>query len=120
MTLKLVSVEEGTSLVRLSTKGRITGDHYSPDKDPLATMLGPNVFRQKVLLSLEGTDFLDSSGVGWLVAMHRKFQAAGGMLVLYAIPPVVGNILKVLKMDQLLNVVRDEAAAVLKANGATA
>jgi len=63
-----------------------------------------------VLLSLEATPFVDSSGLAWLVATHRRLREAGGKLVLHSIPPGVVDLLKIMSLDQVLNLADDESA----------
>jgi anti-anti-sigma factor len=74
-------------------------------------MLGPQCYRRKILLDLEQTPHIDSSGVSWLVHFHKTSQTAGGMLILYSVPPAVMALLKLLGMQKYLNLVADERAA---------
>jgi anti-sigma B factor antagonist len=77
----------------------------------LETLLGADCFASQVTLDLNHVDFIDSSGIGWLLGAHRRFRSAGGGLVLHSIPPVVRQTLKVLRMDEVLRLAKDESAA---------
>jgi anti-anti-sigma factor len=79
--------------------------------DPLQTLLGPNCYAHKILLNLEGTQSLDTSGVAWLVRTHNAFTQGGGQLVLYSVPPTVLDVLDFLRMKPLFHLAVDEATA---------
>ena len=84
---------------------------FQPENDPLAKFLGPQVYSRKLLLNMEKMNFLDTSGIGWLISCHEHCQRAGGILVLFAIPTRARYILQLLHMDRLLHLATDLAAA---------
>jgi anti-anti-sigma factor len=53
---------------------------------------------------MEKTNYIDSAGVGWLVKAHKRFQEAGGRLEIHSISPMVMQILKLLRMPEVLNI----------------
>jgi hypothetical protein len=63
------------------------------------------------LLSLEGSQAIDTSGVVWLTHTHNAFREAGGTLVLYAVPPTILDLLHFLRVTPLLHLADDERAA---------
>lgn len=77
----------------------------------LDSLLGADCFAHQVLLDLHHIDFIDSSGIGWLLGAHRRFGAAGGALVLHSVPPVVRQTLRVLRMDEVFRLAKDESEA---------
>ena len=68
-------------------------------------------YRQKVLLDLENTTFIDSSGISWLMICHKHFVQAGGKVVYHSAPPLVQQTLKLLRLNLVLNLADDEDAA---------
>jgi anti-anti-sigma regulatory factor len=60
---------------------------------------------------------MDSSGISWLLNIHKHCRESGGILVLHSIPPSIMAILKLLHMDRYLNLVEDEQAAQIMAIG---
>ena len=60
---------------------------------------------------MEKTDYLDTSGVSWLISCHEQCHHAGGVLVLYAVPLRVRYVLQLLRMEHLLHTAADLAAA---------
>ncbi len=109
MRLELLS-NDG-SVAHFAASGRITQDAFQQEAEPLAEQLGEAVYTDRVLLSLQGADYLDSRGVGWLLKCHRRFRKEGGILVVHSIPTVIMDVLKVLHMDEVLNLACDEQAA---------
>ena len=83
----------------------------------LEDLLGADCYTRSVLVDLNYVDFIDSSGIGWLLGQNRRFQAAGGKLVLHSIPPVVRHTLKVLRMESVFRLAKDESAACSLARG---
>lgn len=83
----------------------------SANCEPLSQLVGESCFAGKVMLNLAKATFLDSSGVGWLVQLQKKFNEAGGLMVLHSAPPLLGQVLQLLKMHTLLHIAADEAAA---------
>ena len=104
-------------LVCVSTEGRITQQRIDPSSEPLAGLLGPAVYSRKVLLNLSNSDYIDSSGVSWLLTCHKRCREAGGMLIIHSPSPMVVQILRVLRMDQVLTVADDILQARALANG---
>ncbi|HEX4148168.1 MAG TPA: STAS domain-containing protein [Pirellulales bacterium] len=116
MYLKLASEDSHLTLVDVS--GRITPDSFSHDSEPLAALLGPGAYHRRVLLNLTGCDYINSSGVGWLLVCHKRFRDAGGRLVIHSIPQLIRSVLEVLKMDQVFHLAGDvENARQLAAQG---
>jgi anti-anti-sigma factor len=79
--------------------------------DPLQALLGPNCYSHKILLNLEGSPSIDTSGVAWLARTHHAFTQAGGLLALYSVPPTVMDLLDFLRMRSLFHLAIDEATA---------
>jgi anti-anti-sigma factor len=115
--MKIHRISQENDVVLLRTEGRITPDLFSGDTEPLQGLCGPEIYGQKVLLSLDGSEYINSSGVGWLLVCHKRFREAGGMLVLHSIPKVVNNVLRLLRMDQVFQMANDVEEARAKLNG---
>jgi anti-anti-sigma factor len=79
--------------------------------DPLQTLLGPHCYGHKVLLSLERTQNIDTSGIAWLMRCSHRFGQSRGALVLYQVPPTVTDILDFLRLSALLRIAATEPAA---------
>jgi anti-anti-sigma factor len=109
MKLSLRSEEAGC--FRLQTEGEIRLSQQPRDPQLVESLLGPDCYRRRILLDLQNTPYIDSSGVSWLVSFHQHCIQAGGILVVHSIPPSILSILRLLHMDRYLNLVEDEPAA---------
>src|SRR5690606_5384878 len=102
MDLSVQSVEN--NVAELQASGPITQAGISPTEDVVAKALGPSAYRHKILLDLKNSDHIDSSGVNWLLTIHRRTREQGGRLVLHSVPPLVDNVLKVLRMNLVFEI----------------
>jgi len=110
-------VSDDGNLVRLQMKGRIVQDVMARQGEPIGELLGPDGYRRRALLSLSKTDFIGSSGLSWLLVAHKRFREAGGKLVLHSIPVMVRDVLKVMRLDMVLDVAENESDAAALARG---
>ncbi len=110
MELSIQSDDGG--VVRMQIKGPVVQNKLQPAAEPIGDMLGAGGYARKVVLDLQGAEFIDSSGVNWLLRCHKRFRENGSRLVLYGIPPLVMNILKVLRMHLVFDLARSEEEAV--------
>ena len=109
--MQIKYVGDDGQVLRCKADGRITQNAFEPGNDSFADTFGPDVYGRKVLLDLAESDYIDSSGVGWLLGSSKKFKQAGGALVLYSVPPTVQQLLQLLRLGSVLKVAADSAAA---------
>ena len=107
-------------LVRVSLSGPVTQRELAPMAEPLQDLLGPSAYGKRVMLDLNDVSYLDSSGVGWLLACHKRMRQAGGKLVLHSYSPIVSNVLRVLKLERVLDLAENDSAAEKSAMGVKA
>ena len=115
MDLSIVS--QNGQVTQLKVKGRITQKQLASSSDVLVDVLGPEAYKGKVLLDMRDADFLDSSGVSWLLIAHKRFREQGGRFVLYSVPPMVLNVLKILRMQLVFDMADTPEEALQKAQG---
>jgi anti-anti-sigma factor len=115
--MKLTKVSEVGGVVCLQCEGEISPFRYPSDATSFEPLLGPRAFHLKVLVDLENTAFIDSSGISWLILTHKQFVKHGGMLVLHSIPPMIQQMLKLMKMELVLNLAADARTALARAEG---
>jgi anti-anti-sigma factor len=109
MKLSLKSLD--TEAVSLQCEGWITQSQLKPGIDPFAQISGARTYTQRVLLDLERTEFIDSSGIGWLMGCHKKFGQEGGCLVIHSVPPMIRGVFELLKLHTVFRLAENEAAA---------
>jgi anti-anti-sigma factor len=105
MELSVQSRSDG--LIRLAVVGRVTMREVG-GPDPLRAVAGEQVYSERILLNLQLVDFLDSSGVGWLLNCHIRCREAGGALVLHTIHPLALKVLTTLRMHNVLTLAENE------------
>jgi stage II sporulation protein AA (anti-sigma F factor antagonist) len=117
LEIKLIT-HEGT-VVRLEAAGRLVHSTLAPCPDPIGRLLGGDAFTRTVLLSLEGVEFMDSSGIGWLLACRKRFRETGGSFVVHSVPAAVLDVIKVMRLGHVLRLADDESAALAMVQGET-
>ena len=116
--MHLTLLSHNDQVTRLECEGEITHYQFTADKNPLEDILGQIIFRRCVLLSLEKTAYIDSSGVSWLLGAHKQFERNGGRLILHSVSPMVRQVLQLLKLTSILTIAADEPEAMQLAQGA--
>jgi anti-sigma B factor antagonist len=92
--------------------------HQIADEETIRTVfdliykLITDVGRNQMILNLEAADFLPSMGLGKLVMLNRKIQAAKGRLALCQLAPLVQESLEHTRLVPLFNIYSTEAEAV--------
>jgi len=109
MTLKLLTSDG--PVVRFEVIGKITRDGWTEGGDPLASLFGDGIYQHRCLISLSHALYIDSTGVEWLLAAHHRFNREGGMLILHSPTAASKQLLKVMRMELVLNIVADEQEA---------
>jgi anti-sigma B factor antagonist len=67
--------------------------------------------RKKIVLNLEGLQYLDSSGIGELVRNYMTVIKADGEMKVVGLKPKVEEIFKVTQLHQIFQEFQDEAEA---------
>jgi anti-sigma B factor antagonist len=67
--------------------------------------------RKKIIINLAAVDFVDSSGLGELVRTHASVRSHGGQLKLVNPGKHVHDLLRMTKLDRVLDIEQDEASA---------
>ena len=118
--MKMTLAATEGDLVRVALSGPMTQRELSPMAEPLQDLLGPSAYGKRVMLDLGDVPYLDSSGVGWLLACHKRMRQAGGKLVLHSYSPIVSNVLRVLKLERVLALAENSETAEKTALGGAA
>jgi anti-anti-sigma factor len=110
MNLSLLPLNDAV-VFRVRCTGPVSLRGLPPATDPLQALLGPNCNVHKILLNLEGSQSIDTSGIAWLARTHNAFTQAGGLLVLYSVPATIMDLLDFLRMRSLFHIAVDVATA---------
>jgi anti-anti-sigma factor len=119
MKLQLTSIE--ADLVCVRVEGSITPGVGGIARDPMEQLIDPRGHSRTILLNLQQADYIDSSGIAWLLSWQRRTRQAGGALGICALTPQVSEVLRISRMDTVLTIWPDEASAraALAARGKT-
>jgi anti-anti-sigma factor len=104
--IKLRSLE--SNLLHLTCSGVVSQAHSGDKEDPLQVI---GDWQGNVLLSLQQSEYIDSSGIAWLLYWHRHVAKAGGIFAICAVPPRVDQVLQLCQLHRVLSIWEDEAAA---------
>ncbi|HEX5366721.1 MAG TPA: STAS domain-containing protein [Acidimicrobiales bacterium] len=98
--LEVVERTDGAALVRLSGDlDIVTADDV---KGELVALIDGG--HRALSLDLSDVGFVDSSGLGVLVAVHRRAESAGGALVIRSTPPQLRRLFEITRLGDLLTV----------------
>jgi stage II sporulation protein AA (anti-sigma F factor antagonist) len=117
--MELTVIADDRDVMRLLCTGPITQLTLDHRRDQIEMLLGRPGYSRKVLLNLEKTTYIDSTGIGWLLMNHKRFLQAGGKLVLHSIPPMVYQVLQLLNLPSIVSMATNEATARAIALGET-
>src|SRR4051794_13958110 len=70
--MRLTKLAEESDLLHIQCEGEISQMHFKAEGDPLERLLDGG-YGRKILLNLERTSFIDSSGISWLVLSQKQF-----------------------------------------------
>ena len=109
MELKVnVRTKDGISIIECS--GRIVfGDESSLLRETVKKAISEN---NRIVLNLGNVSYIDSGGLGTLVALRTTAQNAGGTIKLAQLTKRVGDLLQVTKLLTVFDVYNSEAEAI--------
>ncbi len=113
-----VRSEDGPVL-RIDVTGRINMAVLAEQQEALSELLEDGGYGQQALLDMTSVEFVDSAGMSWLVMQHKRFCDAGGKFAIHSVPFTVMETLKVMRLNQVLNVANDESEALQLIQGAS-
>ncbi|MCL2640657.1 MAG: STAS domain-containing protein [Phycisphaerales bacterium] len=99
--------------VVVALQGQPNNGCHDVNPFPFEEFLGKDWAANAVLMDMERIDYLDSAAVGWLIASQKAFRTAGGVLVLYALQPRIRQLLTMLRIERVVPLAEDLAAAKL-------
>jgi anti-anti-sigma factor len=106
--MDIKKLDQRDDVLHLRVVGRVDLESLGTRNEPIGERYGPGVYQGKILLDLAEVEYLDSSGVGWLLRCHRRSREAGGRFVIYGVPELVLQVLRVLRLDTVLDLVETE------------
>jgi len=109
MQLKLTTRTVQDILV-VNCDGRIVfGEESAELRDKVKALIAQN---KRIVLNLGGVTYIDSGGLGTLVALYTTAHNAGGAIKLTDLTPRVGDLLQVTKLLTIFEVYDTEEEAI--------
>ena len=106
-----IQVRESAHVTVVDIRGRIVlGNETGALRAEIRKLVEQG--KKKIVLNLEGVDYLDSAGVGELVGSYTTAKNAGGEIKLANLTPKVHDILHVTKLYTVFDIKDDEFTAV--------
>ena len=110
MQLKMTVRRLNDGIVVLDCAGRIVfGDETAALRDQVRSLIGNG---SKIILNLADTTYIDSGGLGTLVALYTTAHHSGGAVKLVHLTQRVGDLLQVTKLLTVFEVYNTEEEAV--------
>jgi anti-anti-sigma factor len=98
--LEIVDRSDDRAIARLSGDlDIVTSEEVKRD---LAQLIDDG--HRELALDLSGVGFVDSSGLGVLVAVHRHAESQGAAFVVRSVPPQVQRLFEITRLGDLLTV----------------
>lgn len=110
MALKITSREvDGVTVLALD--GRIVlGEESNALREKVKTLVAEG--KKKIVLNMDGITFIDSAGLGTLVAAHHSAKGQGASLRLCHLGTKFQEVLQITKLMTIFDVYNTEAEAV--------
>jgi anti-sigma B factor antagonist len=110
VALKVTS-HEVDGVVVLALEGRIVlGEESTELRDKIKSLLG--VGKKKIVLNMGNVTFIDSAGLGALVAAHTSAKTQGALLRLCNLGSKFKEVLQITKLVTVFDVHNTEAEAI--------
>ena len=111
MKIQLAAIEK-EGVIHLGVDGKITSEDFAESNaNPLESTIGAAWGGNRVLMDMSRVNYIDSSGIGWLLRLQRGFKEGGGAMALYGITPSVMQIFTLLKLRSVFRIADTEAQA---------
>jgi anti-sigma B factor antagonist len=102
----IIEIYKYNNFIVLKPKGTVDLYSVSEFKKELFKFTDGN--HEKVAVDLSNVDYMDSSGIGALVAGHKKMRAVRGNFIIFGIREDVLNIMKLATLDKFFHIIENE------------
>ena len=109
--MKIDNLTRDGDVTSIRLNGSVTQAIVSSFGDPFREQLGAGIYERTLIVDLGGIEWLDSSGIGWLLGCLKKFRQSGGRLILHSVPSRVSDVFRVLNLQTIFEIVPNAAAA---------
>jgi len=93
----------------LHITGRLDGANVAKLRDRVTALIADGHI--KLLLDMAAVDFIDSSGLGTLVACLKSVSSAGGFLKIASLQTQTRSMFQMVRLDRVFQIYDDPASA---------
>ena len=91
--------------------GELTAANCQTFLQDLGDSMTSEEFSLKVVVDMAEVEFMDSSGIGTLLKLHKRFRADGGQMVFHSITPTVSGIISLLNLHKVFHIAENLESA---------
>ena len=110
MSLKLTTHQKGEVIIVVASGKLTLGEGASTLRTKIRELVASG--SRRIVLNMADVSYMDSSGMGELIAAHTTVTTAGGEIKLLNLAKRVHDLLKLTKLYTVFEAFEDEAAAV--------
>jgi anti-anti-sigma factor len=105
-----IKTRESHNIIIFDIKGEVTRRAETPLQQHVKSQL--ELGKRNFLLNFENIPFMDSYGVGELIASFKSIHDLGGKLKLMKLPPRIKLLFKITMIEKIFKIYDDEEAAI--------
>ena len=113
--LRIESTMEGEETAVLSLIGEVDVANAGQVKEAALKLVSDGA--KRLVVNLNGTEYMDSSGLGILVGLLKRLKESGGQMALAAARPRVKRLFEITGLTQVFALCEDVAAALKEVRG---
>jgi anti-sigma B factor antagonist len=115
MPLKIASRTEAENTAILSLTGEVDVATAGRVRDSGLKLVSEGI--RHLIVDLTSTEFMDSTGLGTLVGLHKRLRESGGEVIVAVSQPRVKRLFEITGLTQVFRIFDDVAAALKEVRG---
>ena len=100
----MMTPEDPNTVLKVSAPSELTAVTFTPFRE--TTRAGITAAHKRLDVDLEATSFVDSSGLGALIALHKAMESRNGSVRLINPKQSVMQLLELTRMHRMFEIVR--------------
>lgn len=113
--LKIDAQREGNETAVLSLAGEVDVANAGQVRDAALTLVTTGT--KNLIVDLNATEYMDSTGLGTLVGLLKRMRESGGDVVIAVTRPRVKRLFEITGLTQVFRIYDDAAAALKEVRG---
>jgi len=114
-SLKIDARTEGNEIAVLSLAGEVDVANAGQVKDSALKLISNG--RKYLIVDLNATEYMDSTGLGTLVGLHKRMRESDGEVVIAVSQPRVRRLFEITGLTKVFRIYDDAATALKEVRG---